>query len=59
MIAALTPAAGATPDLAAIAERLAARVAKFKQPKEWHIVDELPRNAMGKVRKDELRRTYG
>jgi malonyl-CoA/methylmalonyl-CoA synthetase len=27
-------------------------------PKRIHIVDELPRNAMGKVQKNELRKQY-
>ena len=37
---------------------LATRLAKFKLPKRIHVVDELPRNAMGKVQKAELRRRY-
>jgi len=28
-------------------------------PKQIHVVDELPRNAMGKVQKNLLRETYG
>ena len=34
------------------------RLAKFKMPKRVIIVDELPRNAMGKVQKNILRDTY-
>src|SRR5947199_6318728 len=34
------------------------RLAKFKRPKRVFIVDELPRNAMGKVQKTILRVTY-
>lgn len=34
------------------------RLAGFKVPKIVYIVDELPRNAMGKVQKAELRRRY-
>ncbi len=34
------------------------RLANYKVPKIVVFVDELPRNAMGKVRKDILRRTY-
>ncbi len=34
------------------------RLANYKVPKIVVFVDELPRNAMGKVRKDLLRRTY-
>jgi malonyl-CoA/methylmalonyl-CoA synthetase len=38
---------------------LASRLAKFKVPKRVFVVDQLPRNAMGKVQKAELRKTYG
>ncbi len=34
------------------------KIAKFKQPKELVIVDELPRNTMGKVQKNILREQY-
>ncbi len=34
------------------------RLAKFKQPKRVYLVDELPRNTMGKVQKAQLRDTY-
>jgi malonyl-CoA/methylmalonyl-CoA synthetase len=34
------------------------RVARFKQPKAIFVVDELPRNTMGKVQKNLLRDTY-
>jgi malonyl-CoA/methylmalonyl-CoA synthetase len=34
---------------------LADTLARFKQPKRLFILDELPRNAMGKIRKDVLR----
>ena len=37
---------------------LAGRLARFKQPRRVHFVDALPRNAMGKVRKDELRARF-
>jgi acyl-CoA synthetase (AMP-forming)/AMP-acid ligase II len=37
---------------------LADRLAKFKQPKRVFFVEELPRNAMGKVQKNVLRETY-
>ncbi len=35
-----------------------AELANFKVPKQAHFVDELPRNAMGKVQKNELRERY-
>ena len=34
------------------------RLARFKQPRVWHIVEALPRNTMGKVQKKALRETY-
>lgn len=42
-----------------IIEQLTGRLAKFKCPKRVFVVDELPRNAMGKVQKAELRTRYG
>jgi fatty-acyl-CoA synthase len=33
------------------------RLARFKVPRSFHVVAELPRNALGKVRKDELKVT--
>ncbi len=40
---------------AALDAFLAERIAAFKKPKVWRIVQALPKNAMGKVRKDVLR----
>ena len=37
---------------------LAGKLAKFKQPKKAVFLDQLPRNAMGKVQKNLLRKTY-
>jgi malonyl-CoA/methylmalonyl-CoA synthetase len=45
-------------DEAAIATHLHDRLARFKQPKRIFFVADLPRNAMGKVQKNELRRQY-
>jgi malonyl-CoA/methylmalonyl-CoA synthetase len=45
-------------DEAAVLKALDGRLAKFKMPKRVIIVDELPRNAMGKVQKNILRDTY-
>jgi malonyl-CoA/methylmalonyl-CoA synthetase len=39
-------------------DALHGRLARFKQPKRVFIVDELPRNTMGKVQKNILRETY-
>ncbi|MEM7525707.1 MAG: malonyl-CoA synthase [Pseudomonadota bacterium] len=54
-IGVLASAPGGAPDIAAIEAALAGRLARFKQPKKLVVVDELPRNAMGKVQKNVLR----
>jgi malonyl-CoA/methylmalonyl-CoA synthetase len=41
-----------------IIEPLQQRLARFKQPKRVYLVDDLPRNTMGKVQKAQLRETY-
>jgi malonyl-CoA/methylmalonyl-CoA synthetase len=46
------------PEEASIIEALRASLAKFKLPKRIFAIDELPRNAMGKVQKAELRRRF-
>jgi malonyl-CoA/methylmalonyl-CoA synthetase len=45
-------------DEASVLRALDGRIAKFKMPKRVFVVDELPRNAMGKVQKNILRKTY-
>ncbi len=45
-------------DSKAMLAELEKRLAKFKLPKRLIIVDDLPRNAMGKVQKNVLRETY-
>ena len=54
----IVPRANATLDTAAILAELKTKLASFKIPKAFHIVNELPRNAMGKVQKKVLRETY-
>jgi malonyl-CoA/methylmalonyl-CoA synthetase len=49
---------GTTVDEASVLKALDGRLAKFKMPKRVIVVDELPRNAMGKVQKNILRDTY-
>jgi len=46
-------------DLDEISARVAASLARFKQPQKLVVVDALPRNTMGKVQKNALRETYG
>ncbi|MWD26232.1 AMP-binding protein [Aquicoccus sp. SCR17] len=54
----LVPLPGETPDLDAIRAALREKLASFKQPKELVVIEELPRNTMGKVQKAELRARY-
>ena len=49
---------GAEISEASVLSALDGRLAKFKMPKRVFVVDELPRNAMGKVQKNILRDTY-
>jgi malonyl-CoA/methylmalonyl-CoA synthetase len=49
---------GADVSEASVLTALDGRLAKFKMPKRVFIVDELPRNTMGKVQKNILRDTY-
>ena len=46
-------------DEAEILATIRDKIARFKQPKRLFIVDELPRNTMGKVQKNVLRETFG
>ena len=47
------------PDAEAIIAELKGRIAGFKVPKAVFFVDDLPRNAMGKVQKNLLRQRFG
>ncbi|WP_374430170.1 AMP-binding protein [Tabrizicola sp.] len=58
VVACLVAAPKATLTEEAIRSLLRNRLAAFKLPKRVLILDELPRNAMGKVQKAELRRRY-
>lgn len=46
------------PDVAAIEKQIVEALARFKHPRKLIIVDELPRNTMGKVQKNLLREKY-
>jgi malonyl-CoA/methylmalonyl-CoA synthetase len=50
--------AGAKPVESELIGALKQRLANFKVPKRVHVVDELPRNTMGKVQKNVLRDRY-
>ena len=58
VVAVVVPQAGATLDAAALTAAIKSQIAAFKVPKQLFIVDELPRNVMGKVQKKALRETY-
>ena len=51
----LAAAPGAEVDLAAIERAMNETLARYKQPKRLIVVEELPRNTMGKVQKNVLR----
>jgi malonyl-CoA/methylmalonyl-CoA synthetase len=59
VVAIVVPRPGARPDEAGIVAALKTRIAAFKVPKRVHVVDQLPRNAMGKVQKNLLRERFG
>jgi malonyl-CoA/methylmalonyl-CoA synthetase len=56
--AVVVPKPGAMLDEAAIIAAMKAKLAAFKVPKRVFVVNELPRNAMGKVQKGELRKGF-
>jgi malonyl-CoA/methylmalonyl-CoA synthetase len=58
VIGVVVPRAGARPAERELIDALRTRLANFKVPKRVYIVDELPRNAMGKVQKNVLRDRY-
>jgi malonyl-CoA/methylmalonyl-CoA synthetase len=58
VVAVVARAAGAVVTTADIAAVVNVELAAFKRPKASIIVDELPRNAMGKVQKAELRNRH-
>jgi acyl-CoA synthetase (AMP-forming)/AMP-acid ligase II len=45
-------------DTDALEEHVRSRVASFKVPREWHVVDGLPRNPAGKILKTRIRENY-
>jgi len=59
VVAAIVPEAGAQPTLAVLEDRVGAKLARFKHPRRYDMVEELPRNTMGKVQKNLLRANFG
>ena len=58
VVAVVVPHKGASVDAAACIAALKRRIASFKVPKQVIVIDQLPRNAMGKVQKALLREQY-
>ena len=58
VVAVVVPKAGATIDADEISAALSARLAAFKRPKRIVVAETLPRNTMGKVQKNELRKAW-
>ncbi|MES0879747.1 malonate--CoA ligase [Roseibium sp. SCP14] len=58
VIAVLAPKPGETLSDELIRTSLANQLAKFKQPKKFHVLEALPRNTMGKIQKNVLRERY-
>jgi malonyl-CoA/methylmalonyl-CoA synthetase len=58
VVAVVVARAGSAPDAAALIAELKSKIANFKVPKRVFVVDELPRNSMGKVQKNLLRELH-
>jgi malonyl-CoA/methylmalonyl-CoA synthetase len=58
VVAVVVPESNGSFNEQAIMDAIREKVARFKQPKRIFSIDELPRNTMGKVQKNELRKTY-
>jgi long-chain acyl-CoA synthetase len=58
VLALVVPASEVAIDLSALETRCLERIARFKRPKHWRIVANLPKNSVGKVLKRELRDRY-
>ena len=59
VVAVIVPTESGVFDQLAVERALQAGLARFKHPRRFFLTDALPRNAMGKVQKNELRERYG
>mgnify|MGYP001316836151 CR=1 FL=1 len=59
VVAVLVTEGRVPPDLEAIKDVVKAKLANYKQPKHYIVLNALPRNTMGKVQKKALRTDYG
>ena len=58
VVAVLAAAPDKTLDTGLLGHEIAGRLARFKHPRRIEVIDELPRNSMGKVEKNALRQRY-
>ena len=58
VVAVVVPRPGTAPEPMALIGELKSKIANFKIPKHLFVVDELPRNTMGKVQKNLLREQH-
>lgn len=58
VVAAIVLDARSPPELGDVEDAVAARLARFKRPGRYVVLDELPRNTMGKVQKNVLRERF-
>ena len=58
VMAILVAVPGATLDVARLENLCLQRIARFKRPRYWRVVDALPKNSAGKVLKRELRQQF-
>jgi len=56
VVAVVAPQPGCQLTEAGVLQRLEGRIARFKHPKKVVFIDALPKTALGKVRRDEVRR---
>ncbi len=54
----IVPEKGASPDMEAMMDAVRQSLARFKHPRKLVVLEELPRNTMGKVQKNILREKY-
>lgn len=58
IVAAVVPKADAALDPKVLALGVEEKLARFKHPRRYELIEALPRNTMGKVQKNLLRETY-
>ena len=57
-LALIVPQEGKRPNLTQITENIEKEIARFKHPRQLIVIENLPRNTMGKVQKNLLREQY-